>query len=141
MRNINSLVPFVQIVDDLIGKTFHDFNGGQLFRNNTPGLNVMDTGKEFKLELAAPGLSKQDFKIELDNNMLIISADKKQENTETKESYFRKEFSYHSFKRMFELPAEADAEKITAQYENGILNIQIPKTIEIGKNNKTIEIS
>ncbi|MFZ1298507.1 MAG: Hsp20/alpha crystallin family protein, partial [Saprospiraceae bacterium] len=104
MRNINSLVPFVQIVDDLIGKTFHDFNGGQLFRNNTPGLNVVDTGKEFKLELAAPGLSKQDFKIELDNNMLIISADKKQENTETKESYFRKEFSYHSFKRMFELP-------------------------------------
>lgn len=76
MRNINSLAPFVQIVDDLIGKTFHDLNGGQLFRNNTPGLNVVDTGKEFKLELAAPGLNKQDFKIELENNLLVISADK-----------------------------------------------------------------
>ncbi|HRG68903.1 MAG: Hsp20/alpha crystallin family protein [Saprospiraceae bacterium] len=138
---MNSLVPFVQIVDDLISKTFHDINGGQLFRNNTPGLNVVDTGKEFKLELAAPGLNKQDFKIELENNTLIISADKKQEQTENKDSYFRKEFSYHSFKRMFELPAEADAENIKAQYDNGILNIFIPKTIELNKNNKTIEIS
>ncbi len=138
---MNALSPFVQIVDDLFSRTFHDLNGGQLFRNNTPGLNVLDTGKEFKLELAAPGLSKQDFKIAIENNVLVISADKKQESNETKENYFRKEFSYHSFKRMFELPEDADAEKITAQYEHGILNIHIPKTIEIGKNSKTIEIA
>jgi HSP20 family protein len=142
MRNnqFNSLVPFVQIVDDLLTKTFHDVSGGQLFKYNTPALNVLDLEKEVKLEVAAPGLEKGDFKINVENNYLIISADKKQETTENKENYSRKEFSYHSFKRMYELPENTNGEGITAKYENGILNISIPKVIPAAKQVKTIEI-
>ncbi len=142
MRNnqFNSLVPFVQIVDDLLTKTFHDHSGGQLFKHNTPALNVLDLEKEFKLEVAAPGLEKADFKIKVENNFLEISADKKQEITENKENYARKEFSFHSFKRMFELPENTDGENISAKYENGILSISIPKVVPINKNAKSIVI-
>jgi HSP20 family protein len=142
MRNnqFNSLVPFVQIVDDLLTKTFHDVTGGQLFKYNTPALNVLDQEKEIKLEVAAPGLEKSDFKINVENNYLVISADKKQENTESKENYSRKEFSYHSFKRMYELPENTNGESISAKYDNGILSISIPKTVPVNKTVKTIEI-
>lgn len=142
MKNnqFNSLVPFVQIVDDLLTKTFHDISGGQLFNYHTPALNVMDLEKEIKLEVAAPGLEKSDFKISVENNMLIISADKKQESSDIKNNYSRKEFSYQTFKRMYELPENTDGESISAKYENGILNISIPKIVPIHKNAKSITI-
>lgn len=143
MKNnqMNSLVPFVQIVDDLFSKTFHDFSGGQMFRRELPALNVLDLEKEYRLEVAAPGLDKSDFKISVEDNYLIISADKKQENKETRENYSRKEFSYQSFKRMYELPENTNGESISAKYENGILNVSIPKTIVVPRNAKTIEIA
>ena len=142
MKNnqFNSLAPFVRIVDDLLTRTFHDVTGGQLFNRDMPALNVLDLEKEFKLELAAPGLEKNDFKIAVENNFLIISADKKLENAETKENYSRREFSYQSFKRMYELPDNVDTEAITAKYENGVLHVSIPKTTPTPKLVKTIEI-
>ena len=142
MRNnqFNSLVPFVQIVDDLLTKTFHDISGGQLFKQDIPAMNVLDLEKEYKLEVAAPGLEKADFKISVENNYLVIAADKKQETTENKENYSRKEFSYHSFKRMFELPENTDGVSISAKYEHGILNISIPKIVPINKDVKSIII-
>jgi len=142
MRNnqFNSLVPFVQIVDDLFSKSFHDFSGGQLFRQNAPAINVLDLEKEIRLEVAAPGLEKNDFKINVENNYLVISAEKKQENAESKEHYTRKEFSFQTFKRMYELPENVNGESITARYENGILNISIPKTVPAEKPVKSIVI-
>ncbi len=139
-NQFNSLVPFVQIVDDLLTKTFHDVTGGQIFNRDMPALNVLDLEKEYRLELAAPGLDKADFKITVENNYLVISADKKQEQAESKEQYSRREFSYQSFKRMYELPENVDMESISAKYENGILNLSIPKAMPIPKNAKTIEI-
>lgn len=140
-NQFNKLVPFVQIVDDLISKTMHDYSGGQIWKHNTPGLNVADTEKEIVLELAAPGLEKSDFKIQIEDHFLVISVDKKQEATEKKENYTKQEFSFHSFKRMLEIPNNVDTDKIIASYENGILNIKIPKLAEINKNVKTIEIA
>ncbi len=139
-NQFNSLVPFVQIVDDLLTNTFHDYSGGQLFRHNTPALNVLELENEIKLEVAAPGLEKSDFKISVENNYLVISADKKMEKTENNEHYTRKEFSYQSFKRMYELPENTTGENITARYENGILNISIPKAVPAAKIVKSIEI-
>lgn len=140
-NNFNALVPFVQIVDDLFSRNFSDVAGGSLLRNQTPALNILELDNEFKLELAAPGLEKSDFKIQIENNFLTISAEKKEEKNEEKENYRRREFSYQSFKRSFELPKDVNAEGIAAKYENGILNVSIPKTVVAQKSNKTIEIA
>ncbi len=99
---------------------------------NTPAVNVQETDNDFKVELAAPGLSKEDFNIELDNDTLIISSQTKSEK-ETKENagkYTRKEFSYGSFKRSFNLPEIVDNASIEAIYENGVLAVIIPKKEE-----------
>ena len=96
-----------------------------------PSVNVKETDNEFKLEIAAPGLKKEDFKLNLENNVLTIASEK-EENTEEKDNgYARKEFSYYSFSRSFTLPEKVvDAEKIEAKYENGVLEILIPKREE-----------
>ncbi|GGX09270.1 Hsp20/alpha crystallin family protein [Aquimarina muelleri] len=98
---------------------------------NTPAVNIKETDDEYTLELAAPGLIKEDFNIELNNDLLIISSEKKIENeSEEKGRYTRKEFSYTSFKRSFTLPETANADKIEASYENGMLLIKLPKKEE-----------
>ena len=85
------------------------------------------------MEVAAPGLNKKEFKIQLDGNMLTISSEKsnqREENNED-EKYSRKEFSYQSFQRTFNLPKDVvDADKIEAKYENGLLHLVIPKKEE-----------
>lgn len=139
-NNFNSLVPFAQIVDDLFGKTFGDLSGGSVFKPQVPALNVKNLDKEYILELAAPGLEKSDFKIQIDDNVLSISVEKQKEKSEEKENFSRKEFSYHSFKRALELPQNVNAEAIEARYDNGILFVHVPKVVELNKNVKSIQI-
>ena len=97
--------------------------------SNLPSVNVKETDKKIEIELAAPGLKKQDFKVEVDNNMLSISSEKEQEKEETrkKDNYYRKEFNYQSFHRSFSLPDYADENKISANYKDGILHVEIDK--------------
>ena len=113
---------------------FNDFFDGVVSNNITksfsPAVNVKESDHEFKLELAAPGLSKDDFKINIENDMLNISAEKKEEQATQNEKYTRKEFSYASFKRTFTLPETADSEKISAAYDNGVMTLVIPKKDE-----------
>ena len=113
---------------------FNDFFDGVISNNITksfsPSVNVKESDHKFKLELAAPGLSKEDFKINIENDMLNISAEKKEEQATQSEKYTRKEFSYASFKRTFTLPETADSEKIAAQYDNGVMTLVIPKKDE-----------
>ena len=98
---------------------------------NTPAVNVKETDDDFTVELAAPGLIKEDFNIELDNDLLIISSEKEVRNESEEEGkYTRKEFNYMSFKRSFTLPETANTEKIEASYENGVLLILLPKKEE-----------
>jgi HSP20 family protein len=94
---------------------------------NLPSVNIQETPKEFKLELAAPGLERKDFKIEVENHTLTISAEKMEEKKEEKIDYSRKEFSFTSFCRSFTLPEEVKEGNIDAKYENGILYLLIPK--------------
>lgn len=141
MRNgMNSLVPFVQMVDDLFSRNLGDWSGGSLFKNQTPAINILETEKEFKMELAAPGLEKSDFKLQVENNFLTISVEKKDEKNVEQENYRRREFSYQSFKRSFELPQNVAADSISAKYDNGILNVFIPKRVEQKTSGKNIEI-
>lgn len=96
-----------------------------------PSVNIKENQEGFEVEMAAPGFSKADFKIELNHDVLTISSEKKVENELKKDEHCtRREFSYQSFSRSFTLPNSADSDKIKANYENGILRINIPKKEE-----------
>lgn len=100
--------------------------------NSLPAVNIEEKEDRFSLEMAAPGKSKKDFNIELDNDLLTISSEIKEENkTEDKERHFtRREFSFESFKRSFTLPDTIDSTKIKASYKNGVLTVDLPKREE-----------
>ena len=118
---------------------FDDFLTRDLFQwplrvasnnNSVPAVNVKETDSAFELEMAAPGMEKSDFKIELNQNTLVISSQKEHKVEERSEDgkYSRKEFSYHSFSRSFNLPEDlVNADEINANYKDGILHILIPK--------------
>lgn len=97
-----------------------------------PAVNIHETEDSFNVEVAAPGMAKEDFNIELDNDVLTISSVDKKENETTDKNgrYTRKEFSYSTFKRAFSLPDSVDSTKISASYTNGVLEIALPKKEE-----------
>ncbi len=102
---------------------FFTFGGKVL---NMPAVNVSETEKEYKLSIAAPGLEKQDFKIEVIDDMLTISAEKEKE--EKNGRYNRREYNFSSWSRSFTLPEDCNAAKVEASYKNGELSINIPRT-------------
>lgn len=112
------------------------FNWGLSNNSSTdttiPAVNIKETANSFEVEMAAPGMTKKDFRIELDSNVLTITSEKNMEQEQKDgERYSRKEFSYQSFQRTFTLPKEVvDDEKIEAKYENGVLYLVIPKKEE-----------
>ncbi len=107
-----------------------------------PDANIVENEKDFRIELAAPGLERKDFKVEVDNNILSISAEKEEERKEEDSNYRRREFSYSSFSRSFTLPENSMPEKIDAKYENGILRLTLPKKdVSISKPMKQIKVS
>jgi HSP20 family protein len=115
--------------DTLFGKDFFDYNFNNAMAT-MPAANIKETKEDFVLELAAPGMKKSDFKIEVNNNVLTISSEKESKIEETKETFTRKEFSYHSFSRSFNLPQTANKDAIAASYADGMLSVSIPKREE-----------
>lgn len=110
-----------------------------------PAINVLENEKSYDLELAAPGMTKDDFKVSLDENGdLVINMEKKQENNDEKKHghYLRREFSYSKFQQTMLLPEDADREKINAQVEHGVLKVNIPKVVKVEPEHthKVIEI-
>jgi HSP20 family protein len=119
--------------NDFFDKDWMDFTTRNFSETNTtlPSINIKEDKEQFEVEMAAPGLEKDDFKINLDNNVLTISSEKKIENeTKSEEKFTRREFSYQSFCRSFTLPRYVESEDIKAKYENGILKVTIPKKEE-----------
>ncbi|MEZ4824817.1 MAG: Hsp20/alpha crystallin family protein [Bacteroidia bacterium] len=109
-----------------------------------PAVNIKETDESFLLELAAPGMTKDDFKINLENHVLTISSTRETKNEETAEdgTYTRKEFSYSAFSRAFRLPETINSEKIGAKYTDGVLYLTLPKREEAKvKAPKQIEIA
>ena len=96
--------------------------------SHSPAVNVEETEKEYRIEVAAPGLEKGDMKVSVDDGVLTIKAENKVENEETEENYIRREFGYTSFSRSFTLPEEIEVEKISAKHKNGILLVTLPKS-------------
>lgn len=129
---------FPDYVNELLSKDLSDIYKKTL---TVPGVNIIESNEKFKIEIAAPGLEKADFNIDLDDNLLTISANKEQKEEENIEKVMS-EFNYAAFKRSFTLPKSANVNKIAAQYVNGILIIDIPKRDEaIYKGPRTISIS
>ncbi|NOQ71381.1 MAG: Hsp20 family protein [Crocinitomix sp.] len=108
---------------------------------NIPSVNIFEDKKEFTIQLAAPGMKKDDFKIDLKKNALQISA-KKENNKEAVEGkYSLREFNFSSFQRAFTLPKNIDSENIQAQYLDGILEVKIGKKENLEEKTKTISIN
>ena len=123
---------------DTMPSLFNDFFEG-MFNNDlmnremmryVPSVNIAERKDDFRIELAAPGYTREDFKVEHESGVLTISSEKKQEKSDNDDRYTRQEFSYASFKRTFSLPEYVDAEKISAEYKNGLLMLAIPKKEE-----------
>lgn len=128
----NLMFPEVpSLFDDFLTRDFFSFPMRTAFSGSSvPAVNVKETGTAFELEMAAPGMEKKDFKVELDQNTLVISAQKENKTEEKNEDgkYSRKEFSYQSFRRTFHLPEDlVQADGINANYKDGILHIMVPK--------------
>jgi len=134
-RNSNSLNSLPGLFDDLFTRDLFDWGNSNFSMSGTtlPAVNVKETADNFEVEMAAPGMNKDDFKVELNNNVLTISSEKKEDHEEKEgDKYTRKEFSYRSFQRSFTLAKEAvDADNIQAKYENGVLRLLIPKREEV----------
>ena len=116
----------------------NEFN--QTMRKDFVPVNVKETEKSYQLEVVAPGFEKSDFKVNLDQNLLTISGEKKNEGKEN-EKQIRKEYSYHSFKRSFTIDEKIDATSIDANYVNGVLTLNLPKKEEVKVAATEIKIS
>lgn len=121
--------PFTTVLDEIFNRSLGDFVG---FDNahTIPAVNIHETDDQFVLELAAPGFVKENFDIKLENDQLIISAEKKAEEEKKESKWARKEFHYEKFTRQFTMPETADLSQISAAYENGVLTLQIAKKEE-----------
>ncbi len=132
----SSVFPYRNLLNDLLS----DFNTsvGQDYRSNVPAVNVHESENGYTLEVAAPGLQKDQFAINLDGRVLTISAEQKGETKEENGKWTRKEFSFTSFKRSFTLPENVKEDGIEAKYENGVLTVSVPRAEEVKP--KLIEI-
>jgi len=141
----NELFPaWSRFFNDFFDKDIFDYTNKHFSNTNTtlPAVNIKEDDQGYTVEMAVPGMEKNDFRINLENNMLCISSEKKSESEKKDDYYSRKEFSYQSFSRSFSLPESVDETKIEAKYDNGILFINIPKKEEAKpKPPKKIEIS
>jgi HSP20 family protein len=132
-KNGSTFPTIPALFDDFFSREL--FNWGNNHFSNTsttvPSVNIKETADNYEVEVAAPGMDKKDFKITLDGNLLTISSFREQSNEQKEENYSRREFSYQSFQRSFELPKDVvDENKIMARYENGLLLLTVPKKEE-----------
>jgi HSP20 family protein len=111
-------------------------------RTHFPSVNIVENEKDFQLDLAAPGLEREDFRVATENGYLTVSAEKEKESKREKQNHRRHEFSYHSFSRSFSIPENVNTEQIDARYQNGILHVSLPKKkMTSGTPKKEIKIS
>jgi HSP20 family protein len=128
----NDYFPFNSLFDDFFTRDLWGSSNNSMTNTTIPAVNIRETNENFEVEMAAPGMTKNDFKVELDGTTLTITSEKNvQQEQKEGERYSRREFSYQSFQRTFQLPKEVvDADKIGARYENGVLYLSIPKKEE-----------
>lgn len=127
-------------VGDFFSPIFNDSFLSDRFISRVPAVNVAETNEAYQIELAAPGLEKDDFKINVDGDVLTISGEKKVESTDENKKYSKREYSYTSFTRSFTLPDSIDHSKIDANYKDGVLKVEITKKEEAKVASRLIEV-
>jgi HSP20 family protein len=136
-KNNGSLLPgFNDIFESVLGETL--FTDRRV--NSLPAVNIHESSEGYHIELAAPGLKKEDFRVNLEKDMLTISSEQADQKIANDKNYNRREFSYGSFTRMFNLPEGADVDRISASYCDGILHLDLPKKEEAKAVTRQIEI-
>ncbi len=144
IKRTNNLFPSVpSFFDDFFVKDLMGWsNTNNAYGTSLPAVNIKENDNEFHVEVAAPGLGKDDFKVEVENDVLTISSEKESSNEKEESNYTRREFNYASFRRTFTLPENVvDVDKVKASYHNGVLNISLPKREEVKpKPARTIKI-
>ncbi len=123
------------IFDDFFKPWNEWFDNGNLWGRtmNVPAVNITENKENYQVSLAVPGMKKDDFKIDIDGNMLTISSEQEENKEEKDKKFTRKEYSYSLFSRSFTLPEEINKEKIEAKYEEGVLKISLPRKEEAKK--------
>lgn len=141
---MNNLSRRTNFFDDFFTNELLDFKRAGFSETGltSPSVNVKEDADRFQIMVAAPGIKKENFNINLEKNILTISSENKTENEEVDENgtFTRREFNYTSFSRSFTLPETVESEKIEATYEDGILNVTVPKKEESTQVLKTIEV-
>src|ERR1700744_1305061 len=133
----NTLMPgFSDVFDSIFNDTF--FNDRMVTR--VPAVNISETENNYHIEMAAPGLKKEDFKMNLERNQLSISVEQSANHEDNQKNYSKREYSYSSFVRSFTLPESADHGQIEASYTDGVLRIDIAKREEAKMVRRQIEI-
>jgi len=130
---------FNNLVDDLFAEFPVLYKTEQTWKGTVP-VNIKETDKNYSIDIVAPGFEKTDFKVSLEQQLLTIAAEKKNEVKEENEKQIRKEYSYRSFKRSFTLDEKTDGTKIDAKYVNGVLTLNLPKKEEVKPEVKEINI-
>ncbi|TWW00075.1 Hsp20/alpha crystallin family protein [Chitinophaga pinensis] len=129
-KTANTFPAFPSLFDDFFSREFFNWGNNNFSSTSTtvPSVNIKETADSYEVEVAAPGMDKKDFNITLDGNTLTISSARQQTQEKKEATYTRREFSYQSFQRSFELPKNVvDEDKINARYDNGLLHLVIPK--------------
>lgn len=131
VRRVNNRMPDLgNVIDNFFGGDF--FNSPYFGQNNVPAVNVSENEDCYEIEVAAPGFTKDDFKVELNNSMLTISSEKEDKKEEKEKGYLRREFSFASFNRSFSIPRnQVDESKIDASYKDGVLKVVLHKREEV----------
>lgn len=127
-------------IGDVFDNFFYDTFLSDRMISRVPAVNISESEGNYHIELAAPGLQKEDFKINLDKNILSISAEQEKEEKDETKNYSRREYSYNSFVRSFNLPDSVDQSNIEAQYQNGVLKINVAKREEAKYQSREIAI-
>ena len=130
---------FSNLFENIFENEIPTFITNEWAKHITPSVNVKETADAFVLDVAAPGFSKENFNVKVEDSLLTISAEASEQKLNEGEKFTRKEFVHSSFKRSFTLPKTVMTDKISAAYENGILNVSVPK-IEEAKAKGTIEV-
>ncbi|MBK9276155.1 MAG: Hsp20/alpha crystallin family protein [Flavobacteriales bacterium] len=133
--------PFNTLVSEFFGRDMNSMFGLDEPRQALPSVNIIERDAEFKLEVMAPGYKKEDLKVNVEDNVLTVSAEKKNEEQKDGDRFTRREFHFSSFTRSFRLPESADADRIKAEYTDGILHLSIPKVEATKPKAKEIAVS
>jgi len=136
-KNDRALAP---VFNDLFDSFFNDSIFSDRMISRVPAVNISETESSYTIDLAAPGLNKENFKVQLDNNLLTITVDQQSEQKEENKKYNKREFSYSSFVRSFMLPETVDDSSVDASYKDGVLCIKVDKKEETKSFAKQIEI-